>query len=264
MVRKSIFLGNGTVVCAPGAWGNRSEAIVAWWFASVIKTLKAAGIVKRVVYLTYEGRTIHEIVANAIRQLDEADVGPGVCILTYSYGAQVSRGIAVLRPDLFVAEIRLAGLERDGFRMENIVKVFLTDPWLVIKALFGTVYVPSVDKLAKLFFVERYTPADHELVEMQDHMHLEQFWWKVAQVFLPLPWIRVTMPPLPPSVKVIACFGKKDLLIGMPEYEGENVVMRVPVMDEGHGVIRSRWLEHHLTGLFTDGTLACGSASAAK
>ncbi len=231
------------VVFLPGAWGNRTIMHVAWWFDRVEDALREEGLLDAAVCVTYRGRTLEEVVENAYKQIKEANVPDGSMVVAYSLGAQVLRGLVAKDPELFGEKILICGLKPYGFGLVDIVRIFRTSPKLVFRSLLGVVPIPTRWEIIELFYSGR-RPATNEILDMQSSMHEEQFWWVMAQVFLP--GFRRAMPIFRERHGEVTAFvGADDCLVGGGSDWRESV-NTVVVEGVGHSLIRDPALVYAL------------------
>ncbi len=203
-----------TLVLFPGAWGNETERHARWFFQHVIAYFKDWNIV----VLHYEGDTLEEHIDGCIKQL--RGVSNGAFAICYSMGAQVARGVAQKRPDLFIKVGLISGLERIGVRFWTTVKAILAAPGPILASLFGKpVQLRTVKQFQKIMMAgpdtDRLKLAKYVLKKV---MHPQKA-KPALKVFLPL--YKRRMEPLP--CPVMAICPEDDLFMRGVTYDGEDV-----------------------------------------
>ncbi len=204
-----------TLVLFPGAWGNQTELVARWWFRNVINYFSDY----QIVVVTYKGESMNEMVLHAIRQLEP--VPNGSLALAYSMGAQIARGVAVRRTDLFKKVALISGLERFGVRFSVLLTSLTFALRPILRTLFGKPLMLDTQSQVRRIFAQATQEDDAKSLstELFDrHMHAESGWTSI-QMFLPP--LRVWMPRFP--CPVMAIIPEHDFLLPSPTYRGEQV-----------------------------------------
>lgn len=220
-----------TIVVLPGAWGNKTEEIVRWWFQFVIAFFEALGW--KIVVVTYRGRTLGQIVENALSQVARAEVSDGAFAIGYSMGAQIARGMCEKRPGLFRKVALIGGLERGGVRFWPFLKGLWIALWPFLRALVtGNMMFTSWKQVWRIMYSSQHGSGEAAR-EMMTHMASEP-----VRVILQLafPVLRRGMQPLP--AKALALVGDEDFFAASATYEGDREVAIRRVPGASHAFIR--------------------------
>ncbi len=185
-----------TLVLFPGAWGNKNDTLVRWWFRYVIANFKGWNIVA----LTYSGNTLNDYVDACILQLKNIEGGNyAVC---YSMGAQVARGVAQHRPELFKKVVLISGMERHGARVKTFLNALKIAFLPLIRCLVGKPLELNSVEQVKRVFISGGKPEEQEkrAISIMEHMVPEP---SGAAIRLCLPGMRQRMTPFPCPVMAI-------------------------------------------------------------
>jgi pimeloyl-ACP methyl ester carboxylesterase len=204
-----------TLVLFPGAWGNRNHLIARWWFRHVITFFSDHPIV----VVTYTGESLEEMCNAALQDLRL--LPNGSIAIAYSMGAQVLRGVANQRPELFKRVAFIAGLERFGVRFQVLLSALTFALLPILRTLLGRpLRLDSELQLRRVFLGGTRDKDAHELGKeiFEGHIHPESGW---ASIQLFLPPLRVRMPAI--TCPVMAIIPDQDFILPSANYPGEQV-----------------------------------------
>jgi pimeloyl-ACP methyl ester carboxylesterase len=178
-----------TLVLFPGAWGNRTEELVCWWFRYFLSYFRSWDIV----VLTYKGNTIDDIIGSVEHQLKQVQ-GPMVPIC-YSMGALIARGVSARMPERFSRVILFSGLERFGIRFKVLIRSLCVVFWPLMRTLIKRPLMFDTPKQYQAIFTtgpEKPEKRNRMLYVLKYKMLPEP-----AQVILSLslPGLRKIQPP---------------------------------------------------------------------
>jgi len=217
-----------TLVLFPGAWGNRTDSLVRWWFRHVIRHFADWNII----VLTYEGKTVKDYLRSAEQQLKEVE-GP-LFAICYSMGAVIARGVSARMPGRFVCVALISGLERIGVRAKVLMNGLRVVFWPLIRTLILKPLIPdNSEQVERLFLSGPMSMSKRAAaLEIFSKMTPES---ARAILALAVPGLRQTQPRF--TCPVMAIVPRDDFFF--PDqgdlYRGEDVV---EVRSEGaHGLI---------------------------
>ncbi|MBI4435225.1 alpha/beta hydrolase [Candidatus Uhrbacteria bacterium] len=217
------------LVLFPGAWGNRTHELAAWWFRHVIAHFRRD---YEIVLLTYQGTGLDDYIDTALEQLKA--VPDGSYAICYSMGSQIARGVAAQRPKLFKRVALLSGLERIGVRFVVFLRAltFMLKPML--RTLLGKpLMLDTVRQVRRVFLREvtqRIAMSKVDLAKAQreqdvvaqnllDHRLQPEPAGVVLRLFLP--GLRRRYPAFP--CPVMAVVPSHDFILPNTAYPGEQV-----------------------------------------
>lgn len=216
------------LVLFPGAWGNRTQELATWWFRHVISHFKRN---YQIVVVTYDGKSLNQFVASALVQL--RDVPDDSFALCYSMGAQIARGVAAKRPQLFRRVALFSGLERGGVRFIVFLRAltFMLIPMLRT-LMCKPLKLDTVEQVKRVFLrplglqgFERPTlnqtlaERDKLAQELLEHRLVPEPAWPMLQLFLP--GLRQRMPAFP--YPIMAIVPREDFILPRATYAAEHV-----------------------------------------
>jgi pimeloyl-ACP methyl ester carboxylesterase len=190
-----------------------------------------------VILLTYRGNSLDDYINVAHTQLE--GVPDGSVALCYSMGAQIARGVAARRPQLFRRVVFLSGVERIGIRLAVCCKAigFMLIPML--RTLIGRpLMLDTAKQVSRVFLHPLPAPqpseaeasrrrADEDVQLAQQLMKkrlLPEPAWPMLRLFLP--GLRLHFPPLP--CPILAVVPNRDFLLPGATYPGEQTeILRV-------------------------------------
>jgi len=203
-----------TLVLFPGSWGNRSRKHVRWWFRHVISYFTGWNIIP----IFYDSKNLKEYILDAARLLE--DVPDGAFAICYSAGAQVARGVAAKRPNLFKRVVLFSGLERRGVRVVALAHALLIAFKPLWRVLFGgDLILDTSSQIAGIMMSGTSKDGQASFMrQLMGAMHPEPC---KAVKQLALPPLRRWQRPFP--CPVMAIVPENDFFISGATYPGEDV-----------------------------------------
>ena len=200
----------------PGGWGNNTPELVEWWFRHVIAHFQNR---YRIVLVTYTGKSLDEYIQNTLDQLKR--VPDGSRAMCYSMGAQIARGVAQARPNLFRKVVFISGLEYFGIRLSVVFAGMCIGIIPFIRTLLGQpLKFDTVEQCRRMFFTGKDDhTADASIQKFMDQRIVPEPAWVVLQ--LSLPFLRKRMKPL--SCPILAIVPRNDFFVQNVDYPGESI-----------------------------------------
>ena len=207
------------LVLFPGAWGNRTEEIVRWWFQWVIRffvdRISPGNLV--IVPLTYHGDSLIDFAVAAERQLRQVTIPPESKIIAvgYSMGGVVLHLVAAILETKgkrgFDRVVPIASCGPKSMRTIGFLRGYRAITLaFTIGAFLGKVTLTKIEEVYRVFFntSSRNLAFDELCRRVLEHSHPESFWACLQLAVWPFRLEKT--PPL--KIRVDMILSESDIL----------------------------------------------------